>query len=82
MYCSSRPDVIVEKHCVFVTNLPPSSLPAVESIKYGGMTHFQLAELMCKVRVNLFCSIATVTQVLFECFMSSAFGYVGGTTTE
>lgn len=49
---SSRPDVTIEKHCVFVTNLPPSSLPALESIKYGGRTHFQLAELMCKVFVE------------------------------
>ena len=51
---SYHPDTGVEKYCILITNLPPSSMTVMESIRFGTMSHFQLAEEMAKVHANIY----------------------------
>ena len=38
---------------MLITNLPPSPMPVVESLKFGGMSYLQLAEHMAAVRLGI-----------------------------
>ena len=49
IFSSDDMNIHIEKHCILITNLPPSSMPVFESLKFGGMTHLQVAEYMGKV---------------------------------
>ncbi len=52
MFLFSHSDQIdnkLQEYCIFITNVPPSPMPVVESLKFGGMSYLQLAEHMRKV---------------------------------
>lgn len=57
---SDQNDVVFEKYCVLITNLPPSPMPVVESLKFGNMTYLQVAEHMASVSLNMCMLTCTV----------------------